>query len=260
MGRRRSDGKPKPEADDASPCRLKATVPASCFLWSGDGWTEVEQDSLQSVLIAQNGPADLPSIESKIQPTRGLLQGIVGSVLSAVALDGGRKRIMNMALGYRARTEPQASEAPIGDLFHGPDIRNAAYKAKAWIESHPNRLPAANDYKTDWNAYFALHRRQVPLLGAPDENEYRDIFTAVAMAYGTLRRLPVGSAGALTRASIGIREFDYNFDGLAHFGMLPDFLQDLSNNGLGAKEMAPLFRSAEDYIRVWEKCEQLRTQ
>ena len=29
-----------------------------------------------------------------------------------------------------------------------------------------------------------------------------------------------------------MRDFDYNLDGLAHYGMLPDMLQDLKNVGL----------------------------
>jgi microsomal dipeptidase-like Zn-dependent dipeptidase len=52
------------------------------------------------------------------------------------------------------------------------------------------------------------------------------------------------------------RDFDINIDGMAHYGMLPDFLQDLRNIGLTADDLAPLFRSAYDYIQMWEKCEQ----
>ena len=34
----------------------------------------------------------------------------------------------------------------------------------------------------------------------------------------------------MDRSTAGpIREFDYNLDGLAHYGMLPDLLQDLKN-------------------------------
>jgi len=54
------------------------------------------------------------------------------------------------------------------------------------------------------------------------------------------------------------RDFDVNVDGIAHYGMLPDFLQDLKNNGLSAEQLAPLFESAEAYIRMWEKCERMR--
>jgi hypothetical protein len=42
---------------------------------------------------------------------------------------------------------------------------------------------------------------------------------------------------------------------MAHYGMLPDFLQDLRNVGLTAEDLAPLFRSANDYVQMWEKCE-----
>ena len=37
-------------------------------------------------------------------------------------------------------------------------------------------------------------------------------------------------APPLQRSTAGpVREFDYNLDGLAHYGMLPDMLQDLKN-------------------------------
>jgi hypothetical protein len=38
--------------------------------------------------------------------------------------------------------------------------------------------------------------------------------------------------------------------------MLPDLLQDLRNVGLTAEDLVPLFRSAYDYVQMWEKCEQ----
>ena len=59
----------------------------------------------------------------------------------------------------------------------------------------------------------------------------------------------------LTRSVAGRRDFDINLDGMAHYGMLPDFLQDLRNNGATPDQLAPLFRSAEDYIKMWERCE-----
>jgi hypothetical protein len=42
---------------------------------------------------------------------------------------------------------------------------------------------------------------------------------------------------------------------MAHYGMLPDLLQDVRNIGLTAQDLAPLFRSAYDYIQMWDKCE-----
>jgi microsomal dipeptidase-like Zn-dependent dipeptidase len=52
------------------------------------------------------------------------------------------------------------------------------------------------------------------------------------------------------------RDFDINLDGLAHYGLLPDFLQDMRNQGLDVKDFAALFRSANDYVEVWAKCEE----
>ena len=52
--------------------------------------------------------------------------------------------------------------------------------------------------------------------------------------------------------------WDINFDGVAHYGMLPDFFQDLRAVGATRENMAPLFLGAEAYIRMWEKAERLR--
>jgi microsomal dipeptidase-like Zn-dependent dipeptidase len=52
------------------------------------------------------------------------------------------------------------------------------------------------------------------------------------------------------------RDFDINIDGMAHYGLLPDMLQDMRNAGMAVEDFAPLFRGAEDYVRMWEKCEQ----
>jgi hypothetical protein len=55
-----------------------------------------------------------------------------------------------------------------------------------------------------------------------------------------------------------LKEWDINLDGMAHYGLLPDFLQDGKNSGLTRDDLRPLFRSAEDYIRLWERCERNR--
>jgi microsomal dipeptidase-like Zn-dependent dipeptidase len=63
-----------------------------------------------------------------------------------------------------------------------------------------------------------------------------------------------GNNTPLTRSYAGNRDFDINLDGVAHYGMLPDLIQDLKNVGLTDADLAPLFSSAEDYIQTWEKC------
>jgi Membrane dipeptidase (Peptidase family M19) len=51
------------------------------------------------------------------------------------------------------------------------------------------------------------------------------------------------------------RDFDVNLEGLAHYGLLPDFLQDNRNLGLTEQQMAPLFMGAEDYVEMWQRAE-----
>ncbi len=61
--------------------------------------------------------------------------------------------------------------------------------------------------------------------------------------------------GRFRRQETGERTFDFNTDGLAHVGLLPDFMADLKNVGVSKEELDPLFRSAETYIRMWERIE-----
>jgi len=66
-----------------------------------------------------------------------------------------------------------------------------------------------------------------------------------------------GNNPPLVRSTAGARrDFDINLDGVAHYGMLPDFLQDVRNIGLTPEDLSPLFRSANDYIEMWRTCEQ----
>jgi len=56
------------------------------------------------------------------------------------------------------------------------------------------------------------------------------------------------------------RDFDINLDGVAHYGMLPDMLQDIRNSGVPPEDFAPLFRSANDYVEMWATCQQRAKQ
>ena len=62
-----------------------------------------------------------------------------------------------------------------------------------------------------------------------------------------------GNNQPLRRFRTGNRDWDFNTDGMAHYGLMPDFFQDLSNIGLNNGKLWFLFNSAEDYIAMWEK-------
>lgn len=63
--------------------------------------------------------------------------------------------------------------------------------------------------------------------------------------------------GTFNNQVTGFKTFDYNVDGLAHVGLLPDMVADLQNIGLDQHYTDQLFCSAEAYIRVWERAEAL---
>lgn len=62
------------------------------------------------------------------------------------------------------------------------------------------------------------------------------------------------------RSVTGGKEWDYNIDGVAHYGMLPDFLRDVGTVPGGAVVSAHLFRAAESFARMWERCEAQKTK
>lgn len=58
--------------------------------------------------------------------------------------------------------------------------------------------------------------------------------------------------GTFDRQVSGLKSFDYNVDGLAHVGLLPDFVADLTAVGGREEYLEPLMRSADAYLRMWE--------
>jgi microsomal dipeptidase-like Zn-dependent dipeptidase len=59
---------------------------------------------------------------------------------------------------------------------------------------------------------------------------------------------------ALEQTALGKRKYNYNTDGLAHYGLLPDFTLDVALSLGGEEQLQAFFQSAEAFIRVWERC------
>jgi len=55
------------------------------------------------------------------------------------------------------------------------------------------------------------------------------------------------------RQRTGTRVFDLNSDGVAHYGLVPDLLADVERQPGGRNALGLLFRSAEGYLRMWER-------
>jgi hypothetical protein len=64
-------------------------------------------------------------------------------------------------------------------------------------------------------------------------------------------------AGDITfeRPRVGNRELDFNTEGMVHLGLVAELIEDVRRDGVTDEELEPLFKSAEAYLRAWEKAE-----
>jgi microsomal dipeptidase-like Zn-dependent dipeptidase len=58
-----------------------------------------------------------------------------------------------------------------------------------------------------------------------------------------------------TAPRLGDRAVDFNTEGMIHLGLLPEYIEDARRDGVTDAELEPLFRSAEGYLRMWERAE-----
>jgi microsomal dipeptidase-like Zn-dependent dipeptidase len=103
------------------------------------------------------------------------------------------------------------------------------------------------EQRTAW-----LLARSQPVAAA-DHLRVRELHRQVEPVWREAGRMD-GTNPALPRSTAGERDFDLNIDGFAHYGMLPDFIQDLRNIGLNEDDLRPLFSSAEGFVQMWERC------
>jgi hypothetical protein len=101
-------------------------------------------------------------------------------------------------------------------------------------------------------AYLALRPREArDGLGAED----RQIADLLADMIVLVDDRMNGPNPPLTRCTTGNHDWDLNTDGLAHYGLLPDFVVDLGNTGLNWDTgLMPLLTSAETVVNTWERC------
>lgn len=53
----------------------------------------------------------------------------------------------------------------------------------------------------------------------------------------------------------GNRRFDFNTEGMLHLGLVAELIEEVRRDGVSDAALEPLFRSAEAYLRMWEKAE-----
>lgn len=145
--------------------------------------------------------------------------------------------------------EVVAALTPAGSTTPAPTLQLALGLSGA-AGTSPNPMPIGVDLARA--AFLAANP------GAATSSDRSDV-VALATAIGVVLTLWAGmhasTAPAMHRDTVGpMRDFDFNIDGLAHYGLMPDMLQDLRNVGLDAGALAALFQSAERYVSVWEHC------
>lgn len=59
-----------------------------------------------------------------------------------------------------------------------------------------------------------------------------------------------------TEPQLGNRAVDFNTEGMIHLGLLPELIEDVRRDGTTDEQLEPLFRSAEGYLRMWERAEE----
>jgi microsomal dipeptidase-like Zn-dependent dipeptidase len=171
---------------------------------------------------------------------------------------------------YEAGFNPLDQNHPASD-FPEPNVREALKLAQVtheqdWVDNltkgfwMADRDPAKVAVQiTEWPleqraAYYS--RQASPLLGSNLDERTRTLTERIKAIWVKWQQM-TGNNRPLVRSTAGSnRDFDINLDGMAHYGLLPDLLQDLRNVGLTAADLVPLFRSANDYVEMWDKCEQ----
>jgi microsomal dipeptidase-like Zn-dependent dipeptidase len=58
-----------------------------------------------------------------------------------------------------------------------------------------------------------------------------------------------------TEPHLGERTVDFDTEGMIHLGLVPELIEELRRDGVTDEELEPLFRSAEGYLRMWERAE-----
>ncbi len=172
--------------------------------------------------------------------------------------------------------------APLNPRFEGSSSRDYVHMYKYIVDLMDDNTPYGPDYPgiayaSDWGAMYQQTAprcaggaccppgsTQCPGLLDDDCKDFSDamfdgnsypITNCAGFDFQELEYpfTAVGVGGTFYKQQTGDRIFDFNQDGLAHVGLLPDFFKDLTKVGLTGEDLEPLFHSAEVYIRMWEK-------
>jgi len=70
------------------------------------------------------------------------------------------------------------------------------------------------------------------------------------------RKHGIGGALDLPPDRLGSRTLDLSRDGVAHVGLVPDFLGTLADYPLGEQAVTSIFQSAGEFVEMWRMTEE----
>jgi microsomal dipeptidase-like Zn-dependent dipeptidase len=190
--------------------------------------TQEERDIWEALAMAKSGV----DLMDAWQP---------GGGLSAERTGPQQHKIRNIANGFRWAQE-RRPEGDYGNFLQCHDI----------LDGFRGECPNER-----WAAYMCVHgENSIPQ--HLKHSRTMDLYYTMKTIYDLWMQFENGPNEPLRRSYAGTRDFDFNLDGQAHYGMLPDLIQDMKNQGLTPNQLRPIFIGAEQFIKMWEKAEVAR--
>ncbi|MEW5742476.1 MAG: membrane dipeptidase [Myxococcota bacterium] len=137
---------------------------------------------------------------------------------------------------------------------HGNQVANSQHgTSRTWAQAF---LYAISRVQATGKGGVALGTDFNGFAQQPGPRFSRPSTDATSVRYGDPNHPAFFTQQPLSRMQLPLRAnpFDYNYDGLAHYGLLPDFIEDLRNVGVPDAAVDELFNSAERFIQCWETC------
>jgi hypothetical protein len=181
---------------------------------------------------------DEPLIDPRHYRFEGVLQGDV--------YDDMERDIWQAVALYKAGHNPW-KEQNILEIFD-----RVKHFAKGFFATSDDQLERSGlltgDEPWEQRAAFLVKMGQTPGHSERDPLPVHEIYPKVLAIWQKWEAME-GNNAPLKRSRAGQRDFDINIDGVAHYGLLPDLVQDLKNVGLTDEDLLPFFRAL--CLRGW---------
>jgi hypothetical protein len=146
---------------------------------------------------------------------------------------------------------------PIGGQFtidYGGWTNDCAYSTKEWVQAYLYGVNAMGGPVAMGSDFNGIAGHVGPRFGSGSCGGNWVERTKQELANNRLiYPFTLPGFGSFNKQQSGQRYFDFNNDGLAHIGLLPDMIGDLKAIGLTDQQLQPLFGSAQAYITSWLK-------